>query len=67
MRLQRGRGVLRRVAGPQLLDQPVGRDDLAGPQQEEGEDAALPGPAEIQGPPVQAYLERPEDPEIEPS
>jgi hypothetical protein len=63
--LQRRRGVLRRVVAPQQIDEPVGRDDLARIEEQDGEDAALLRAAERQAPLAVEDLERTEEPVVE--
>ena len=63
--LQRGARVGGRVVAPQLVDQRVRRHDLAGPQQEQREHAALAHAAQMERPAVVADLERAEEKEVE--
>ena len=60
-RSPRGR---RRLPVPELVHQPVGRDDLVRLQEEEGEDGALPRSAEGDRAALAAGLERPQDSEF---
>jgi hypothetical protein len=63
--LERSRGVLRRRLAPQLLDQPVARDDRARVEQQQREQASLLRAAETYLPLVLPDLERAEETEIE--
>jgi hypothetical protein len=63
--LERRRGVLRRIVAPEQVDEPVGGDDLAGVEQQDGEDAALLRAAERQAPLAVEDLERAEEPVVE--
>ena len=63
--LKRGLRISRRPLAPELVDQPVARDGLAGAEQEHRENAALPGPAERKLPLAVTHLERAENAEVE--
>ncbi len=65
MLLKRGRRRPRRPLAPELVDQPVARDRLAGAQNEDREDAALPRATERKLPLAVTHLERAENAEIE--
>ena len=62
--LERGRSVLGRMAAPELLDQPIARDDATGVEQEQGEQTPLLEPAQPNLSPALEHLERPEDREV---
>jgi hypothetical protein len=51
----------RRVLAPQLVDEPVGRERLAGVHEQQREQRPLPVPAERHGASVRDHLERAED------
>ena len=53
-----------RPFAPPRLEQPVGRDDLVGMQQQESQHRTLPRPAEREHLPTVADLQRAEDTEI---
>jgi hypothetical protein len=55
-----------RLAGPQLLDQPVGRDHLVGAHQEQGQHRPGPGARQRQGLAAGRHLERTEHSELHP-
>ena len=61
--LQRGAGGLGRVVAPELVDQPLGRDDAVRLEQQQREHGALLARAEIQRDAVTVGLERPEQSE----
>jgi hypothetical protein len=63
--LERADRGLRRFSGPQLLDEPVGRDDLADAKQEQSQQGPLLRTAELELPAVDQDLERPEDAELD--
>jgi hypothetical protein len=63
--LERGRGGLRRGPVPELVDQPVSRDDPVRLEEQEGEQPALLGAAERQRTTVLDGLERAEDPVLD--
>ena len=52
---------------PQLVDQPVARDDLARMEHKEGEQSALPAAAQFELSSVLEHLERTQDTEFHPS
>ena len=52
------------MLAPQLVDEPVGRDDLARMDQQQAEERALLLPAERDRPGPVLELERTEDPEL---
>jgi hypothetical protein len=52
------------MLAPQLVDQPVARDDLVRAGQQKREHGALPRPAKRNEPVAVASLERPQDPEV---
>lgn len=47
-RLHGGEGLLGRLGGPEVIDEPVDRDDPAAGDRQAGEDLAMPGPAQAQ-------------------
>jgi hypothetical protein len=55
--LQSGLRQLRAACRPQLVDQAVGRDDLVGVQEQQGQERTLPRAAECQGPPLFEHLD----------
>jgi hypothetical protein len=59
--LDRVRGRLGRVAAPQLVDQPVARNDLVRAGEEDGQQRALAGAAKGERAAVDTGLERTED------
>jgi hypothetical protein len=63
--LQRGLGVLGGVLAPQLVDEPVGRDDFARVEQQDRENAALLGSAETDLPVPVSSRKGSEDAEFE--
>ena len=63
--MNRTRGVVRPVLAPELLDQPVARDDGPGPEQQQREQAALLDPAEAKPPLAFPHLEGTENAEVE--
>ena len=63
--LQRGGGVGRRRVAPQLVDQRVRGDDVAGAEQQDGQHAALAHAAEVERAAAVADLERTEEEEVE--
>ena len=65
MLLKRRGGIRRRPLAPELVDQPIARDGLAGVENEDREHAALPGAAERKLPLAVTHLERAENAEIE--
>ena len=65
MLLKRRLRIRRRPLAPELVDQPIARDRLAGVEKEDRENAALPRPAERKLPLAVIYLERAEYAEIE--
>ena len=65
MLLKRRGGIRRRPLAPELVDQPIAGDRLAGVKDEDGEDAALPCAAERKPPLAVTHLERAENAEIE--
>ena len=64
MLLQGGLCVLRRIVTPELVDQAVGRDDLARVQEQDREDAPLLRPSEADLPIAVSNLEWAEDAEV---
>ncbi len=62
--LQRPRRIVAPLAGPQLLDQPVARDNLAGVEQEHPEQSALSCAAEGKRPVTVDHFDRAEDAEV---
>ena len=58
-------GIRRRPLAPELVDQPIAGDRLAGVKDENGEDASLPRAAERKRPLAVTHLERAENAEIE--
>ena len=65
MLLKRGLRIRRRPLAPELVDETIARDRLAGAEKEDREDAALPRPAERQLPLAVVHLERAENAEVE--
>ncbi len=63
--LKRGLRIGRRALAPELVDEPIARDRLAGVQQEDRENAALPRATERKLPLAVTHLERAENAEIE--
>ena len=66
VRLEAMRGRRRRLIAPDLVDQPLDRDDLARVQQQDGENRALLRAPEPKRTPVRPRLERAEQPEPDP-
>jgi hypothetical protein len=64
--VERCRGVGRRPAAPEILDQPVGADDLVGMQDQQGEHRPALRPAHLEEVAVGHHLERSEHPEFHP-
>ena len=62
--LERPDRLLAPVTGPELIDQPVARDDLVGMQQEHAEQCPLLGTAQRNGPAAFDRLDRSEDVEV---
>ncbi len=62
--LERLGGGRRRRLAPEGVDQRVGRDDLVGPQSENGQQRALPPAAELQHTAVRRQLEQAEKPDL---
>ena len=60
--MQALRGAVRRLAGPDLLDQPVGMHDLVRVQEQDGEQRSLLPAAELDLAILPQDCERPEDP-----
>ena len=56
---------LRGFAGPELLDEPVGRYDLSGTKHQQSQEGALLSPVQLERAPLHEYLERPEDAELD--
>ena len=63
--VNRARGVVRPVVAPELLDQPVARDDGPRPEQQQREQAALLDSAEAKPPLAFPHLEGTENAEVE--
>ena len=63
--LERGDRGFRRLLAPQLIDDPVGRDDRIRVEQEEREESPLPLSAERDGPGLVRDLDRTEDPVLQ--
>ena len=63
---QRGRGVLGRVHAPELVDQPVGRNDLVRVEEKRSEQRTWPGPAQRNLAAFLPHLERSQDPKLHP-
>ncbi len=63
--LKRVLGRRRRLPGPELLDQLIGGDDLARPQQQQGEERPLLLARQRHRLAVGEHLQRPEDPELQ--
>ena len=61
---QCGGGALGRVLAPELVDQPVGRNDLVGVEEEEGEQGPRLAAAQRRGAAFVPQLERSQDPEL---
>ncbi len=61
---QRSGGVLRRVLAPELVDQPVGGNDLVRVEEENGEKRTRLGPAQGDLAFSVPHLERSQDPEL---
>ena len=64
---QRGGGALGRVLAPELVDQPVGGNDLVGVEEEQGEKRTGLGPTQRNLAVFVPYLERSQDPELHPT
>src|SRR5207302_401673 len=62
--LERLRGTRGRLLAPELVDEPLGRDDAVSVQQEEREERARLLRCEADGSAVDDRLERPEEPEL---
>jgi hypothetical protein len=62
--LQRIRRVGGQVAAPELIDQPISRDHLAGVDQQDRQQRPLLGPAHWHLPIALGHLQRPKDPEL---
>ncbi len=58
--LQRTHGSLGRLVAPELIDEPIRRDDLAGAQRKEREQGTLLLTAHFEAATVDPHLERPE-------
>ena len=52
-------------AGPELVDEPVGRYDLSGTEHQQSQEGALLSPVQLERAPLHEYLERPEDAELD--
>jgi len=65
VRLKSHARVLRWRLAPQLVDEPIVRDDLVRPQQEDREDSSLFSAAEVEDVLPVPDLERPKDAEVE--
>jgi hypothetical protein len=63
--LERGSRRSRRLLAPHLVDQPLGRDRLVCPQEQEGEHGALISAADRDRNALRRHLERSQDPEVE--
>jgi hypothetical protein len=65
VRLQRHPGVLRWRLAPELVDEPIARDELVRPEQKDRENSSLLRAAEVEGVLAFPDLERPQDAEVE--
>ncbi|MGH3134980.1 MAG: hypothetical protein ACRDPV_00625 [Gaiellaceae bacterium] len=63
--MKRSRRCLRRMLVPELVDEPVARDDLVRMNDQDTEQRALTGAAQGDLPAVPPRLQRPENPELE--
>ena len=63
--LKRADRRLRRLPGPELFDEPVRGDDLAGMKQQQRQEGALLSPFQLERAPLHQDLERAEDAELD--
>jgi hypothetical protein len=63
--LQRAHRTWRRSLAPDVVDQAIDRHHAVGAQQEDGQDGALPWPADVRRFPTDQDVERPEDAEFD--